>query len=118
MLFNILHPLSNLFIFAGLIIIAIGWKAIHSANGKLVTHGIYRYVRHPQYDGFVLMIVGFLIQWPTIITILMAQALFIMYTKLAKKEEKNMIELFGEKYMDYSRQVPAFIPLRIRKESE
>ncbi|WP_313370395.1 isoprenylcysteine carboxylmethyltransferase family protein [Sedimentibacter sp.] len=111
--YSILHPLSNVFIFSGLIVIAIGWKGIHAGNGELVTSGIYKYIRHPQYSGFVLMIVGFLIQWPTIITLIMAPILLIMYTKLAKKEEKKMVELFGEKYEEYRKQVPAFIPIRL-----
>lgn len=111
--YSILHPLSNVVIFSGLIVIAIGWKGIHAGNGELVTHGIYRYVRHPQYSGFSLMIVGFLIQWPTIITMIMAPILLIMYTKLAKKEEKKMVEFFGEKYVEYRKLVPAFIPKRL-----
>jgi protein-S-isoprenylcysteine O-methyltransferase Ste14 len=111
--YSILHPLSNVIIFSGLIVIAIGWKGIHSGNGELVTSGIYKYIRHPQYSGFVLMIVGFLIQWPTIITLIMAPILLVMYTKLAKKEEKKMVELFGEKYEEYRKQVPAFIPKRL-----
>lgn len=111
--YSILHPLSNVFIFSGLIVIAIGWKGIHAGNGELVTSGIYKYIRHPQYSGFVLMIVGFLIQWPTIITLIMAPILLVMYTKLAKKEEKKMVELFGEKYEEYRKQVPAFIPKRL-----
>lgn len=111
--YSILHPLSNVIIFSGLIVIAIGWKGIYSGNGELVTSGIYKYIRHPQYSGFVLMIVGFLIQWPTIITLIMAPILLIMYTKLAKKEEKKMVELFGEKYEEYRKQVPAFIPIRL-----
>lgn len=109
-LFNILHPLSNVIIFSGLIIIAIGWKGIHSGNGSLITGGIYRFVRHPQYSGFILMILGFLIQWPTIITLIMAPFLMIMYTKLAKKEEKVMISLFGDEYIDFMNRVPRFIP--------
>jgi methanethiol S-methyltransferase len=95
-LFSILHPLSNVLIFSGLIIIAIGWKGIHLGNGELVTNGIYRYIRHPQYSGFTLTIIGFLVQWPTIITILMAPALLFMYAKLSKNEEAVMIEQFGE----------------------
>jgi protein-S-isoprenylcysteine O-methyltransferase Ste14 len=71
-LFSILHPLSNILIFSGLIIIAIGWREIHAGSGDLVTDGIYKYVRHPQYVGFSLAILGFLVQWPTIITFLMA----------------------------------------------
>ncbi|WP_246169816.1 methyltransferase family protein [Alkalibaculum sporogenes] len=83
--YSIMHPLSNIFIFSGLVVIAIGWKQIHYASGELVTHGIYKYVRHPQYTGFTLIIVGFLIQWPTIITLIMAPVLLIMYKKSKKR---------------------------------
>lgn len=113
--FGILHPLSNVLIFGGLVIIAIGWKGIHSGYGELVTKGIYRFVRHPQYTGFALMILGFLIQWPTIITMVMAPILLTMYARLAKKEEKKMLELFGDRYEKYREQVPAFIPIRIKR---
>lgn len=113
-LYSILHPLSNVFVFSGLIIIGIGWRGVHSANGRLVTNGIYRFVRHPQYSGFALMIIGFLVQWPTIITLIMAPILLIMYAKLSKKEEKLMVELFGESYIEYRKQVPRFIPVRIK----
>ncbi|WHH60000.1 isoprenylcysteine carboxylmethyltransferase family protein [Petroclostridium sp. X23] len=108
--YSVLHPLSNVLIFTGLIIISIGWKGIHAGNGKLVTSGIYKFVRHPQYSGFTLTIIGFLVQWPTIITIIMAPILLVMYARLSKKEEKVMIETFGQEYLDYKEQVPAFIP--------
>lgn len=117
LLYSILHPLSNVVIFSGLLVIAIGWNGIHSGNGELVTQGIYKFVRHPQYTGFMLMIAGFLIQWPTIITLVMAPILVIMYARLAKTEEKKMVELFGEKYIEYRNKVPAFIPIRLRKSS-
>ena len=110
--YSILHPLSNLFIFVGLVIIAIGWQGIHGGNGKLVTEGIYSRVRHPQYSGFALMIIGFLIQWPTIITLVMAPSLLIMYKRLSKKEEEVMITEFGEEYLEYRQKVPAFIPIK------
>lgn len=113
-MYSILHPLSNVIIIGGLIIIGIGWRGIHSGNGELVTDGIYRFVRHPQYTGFAMTIIGFLIQWPTIITMVMAPILMVMYRKLAKKEEKNMLQLFGKKYEEYSKQVPAFIPIPLR----
>lgn len=112
-IYSILHPLSNVLIFSGLIVIAVGWRGIHSGNGELITNGIYRVVRHPQYSGFTLMIIGFLVQWPTIITIVMAPILLIMYNRLAKKEEMKMIEIFGEKYLEYSKRVPAFFPILI-----
>lgn len=58
-------------------------------------------------------IAGFLIQWPTIITAVMAPILIVMYARLAKKEEKAMLERFGEEYTEYMKQVPAFIPKKL-----
>lgn len=109
-LFNILHPLSNIVIFGGLLIIAIGWRKIHTGNGRMITDGIYKYVRHPQYTGFILAILGFLIQWPTLITLIMAPILFVIYTRLAIQEEAFMIKTFGESYMEYMNTVPRFLP--------
>ena len=109
-LFTVLHPLSNIFIFLGLSIIYIGWKGIHGGHDSLVTSGIYRYVRHPQYTGFILIITGFLIMWPTILTMLMAPVLFVLYYRLSKKEETVMVEKYGESYLKYKREVPAFFP--------
>lgn len=110
MVYSILHPLSNILIFAGIAIIGKGWKGIHGGNGNLITDGIYKYVRHPQYSGFMIIILGFLIQWPTIITLIMAPVLTIMYIKLSKNEESVMIEEFGGKYLEYMNIVPRFVP--------
>ena len=110
LVYLILHPLSNILIYAGIAIIAIGWKGIHRGKGELVTDGIYRFVRHPQYSGFMVIILGFLIQWPTIITLIMAPVLIIMYIRLSKKEENKILEEFGEEYLLYMNQVPRFIP--------
>lgn len=115
-LFNILHPLSNVLIFTGLIIITIGWRGIYRGSGKLVTDGIYKYVRHPQYVGFTLAILGFLVQWPTIITLLMAPILLFMYTRLAKQEERLLFDTFGPEYVEYAQKVPAYFP-RIFRDS-
>src|SRR5690625_1563515 len=116
--YSILHPLSNIFIFAGIAIIAIGCKGIHGGNGTLVTNGIYRYVRHPQYSGFIVIILGFLIQWPTIITMIMAPALMVMYLRLSEQEEKIMIAEFGNQYIEYMDMVPRFIPAIKKKYNE
>lgn len=106
-----LHLLSNVLIFGGAILIAKGWSAIHQAVGKPVTlSGPYKYVRHPQYVGFIAIIVGFLIQWPTIITLLMAPILIARYILLASKEEKFMFEKYPEEYGRYMKAVPAWIP--------
>jgi len=101
---------SSVVIFLGLFLMSKGWGSIHSANGELVTDGIYRYVRHPQYLGLIITTVGLLIQWPTIITLAMWPVLVVMYYRLAKKEEKEAIEAFGERYEEYKRHTPMFFP--------
>lgn len=106
--------LGNLLILLGLILMGKGWRRIYRAKGELVTDGIYKYMRHPQYLGLILMSVGMLVQWATLITILMWPVLLLMYYRLAMKEEREMIRFFGERYLEYKREVPAFLPLFFR----
>ncbi len=108
---------SSIFIFIGLFLMSKGWGRIHSSRGELVTDGIYRYVRHPQYLGLMTITVGMLIQWPTIITLAMWPVLTIMYYRLAKREEKEAVEAFGERYEYYKQHTPMFLP-SIRRQKE
>lgn len=109
-------PLSSIVMLFGMLLIIFGWRRIHRAKNQLVTTGIYSYIRHPQYLGFLLLTLGMNIQWITIPTLLLWPALVILYYRLAKKEDKKMEEKFGEEYRTYSRSVPMFIPrIRIKK---
>jgi protein-S-isoprenylcysteine O-methyltransferase Ste14 len=103
-------PIGLVITTIGLLLIMVGWKSVYRASGKLVTDGIYRYVRHPQYLGFILVTGGWLIHWPTIPTALMWPVLVAMYYRLARKEESIMRERFGEEYLAYSNKVPMIIP--------
>ena len=108
---SILHIVSNLIIFGGLLLLHQGWKLIHEANGQdLVTEGIYSKIRHPQYSGLFLITIGFLIQWPSVSTIVMWPILMFAYYKLAMREERDVERKFGESYQKYKESVPAFIP--------
>lgn len=108
-------PASKVIMGIGILLVIFGWKEIYNAKGKLVTTGIYRYVRHPQYLGFLLITLGMNVQWLTIITLALWPVLAIIYHKLAKTEEKDAEEKFGEEYLKYKRSVPMFIPrLRIK----
>ncbi len=93
-----------------LIILGRAWKEIHKAKGELVTSGLYGLVRHPQYSGMFLLILGFFIQWPTLVTVIMAPALVWTYYRLALREEKDMESRFGDSYTSYRQQVPMFFP--------
>lgn len=109
--FSVLHILSYGLIIGGLVLISTSWKVLYKAvkNNTLATKGPYGYIRHPQYVGFLMIILGFLMQWPTLPTLVMAPILIIMYLKLAQKEERNIIEIFPN-YQSYRKKTPAFIP--------
>ena len=81
---------------------------------QLATAGLYAYLRHPQYVGFIVIMLGFLIQWPTIITLVMFPILVFMYVRLARREEREALAEFGEAYATYAARTPAFFPRRPR----
>ena len=102
--------LGGLVILLGVLVMAQGWHAIHAARGGLVTGGIYAKVRHPQYAGIGLVILGALIQWPTLLTLMMAPVLLLSYVRLARWEEREVEARFGGDYRAYRKQVPGCIP--------
>ncbi len=107
---TVIHIVSNGLVLIGFMIMWKGWKLIHGAKGELVIGGPYAYVRHPQYSGLFIVMIGMLIQWPTIITALMFPVLIFVYYRLSKREEGEMITLFGDEYRRYTEKTPMFIP--------
>jgi len=94
---------------AGLGLLAAGWATVYRGQGELVTDGIYRYLRHPQYLGLILIVVAFNIQWPTLPTVLMAPVLVVMYIQLARWEDEELATFFGETFLEYAARTPAFL---------
>lgn len=105
-----IHITSNGLTLIGFVIMWKGWRLIHRAKGGLVTDGPYAYVRHPQYSGLFLIMIGLLIQWPTIITALMFPVLIFIYYRLSKTEESDMVKAVGDEYKRYIEKIPMFIP--------
>ncbi|MEW5960625.1 MAG: isoprenylcysteine carboxylmethyltransferase family protein [Chloroflexota bacterium] len=101
---------STALFWGGIVVMARGWRLIHQAKGELVTDGIYSHMRHPQYLGLFMIIMALLIQWPTLISVLMAPVLFWSYIRLARREEQEVEAQFGETYRAYKARVPALIP--------
>jgi len=107
-----IHLFSNLLIFIGMILLSKAWRVLHKAqqNHELATTGLYAYMRHPQYVAFIVVMFGFLVQWPTILTLLMFPILVWVYGRLALQEEREAIASFGEEYIRYAATTPAYIP--------
>ena len=106
------HLLSFVFIGGGFYLLSAAWRVLYKAqhSGALAQTGPYARIRHPQYVGFVMIMIGFLFQWPTLLTLAMFPVLLIMYWRLALKEEREVEAQLGDVYRSYAAQVPRFIP--------
>ena len=104
------HAVSAALIFSGFVLIIWGWKKIYFAGGKLVTDSIYARTRHPQYIGILAIVSGLLVMWPTFLTLFMFPVLVLMYYRLAKKEDAELEQRFGEEFRKYRKRVPMIVP--------
>jgi protein-S-isoprenylcysteine O-methyltransferase Ste14 len=102
-LFLLACPLMHLLMHGG---------RVHEAQAdhSLAMTGPYGVIRHPQYAAFVVIMSGFLLQWPTLLTVAMFPILTVMYLRLAMNEELDMRKTFGQQWDAYASRVPAFIP--------
>lgn len=105
------------FMLVGVALVIMGWNVIYkrywskeSGKGELVTEGIYRFIRHPQYTGFLMITFGMLLDWATLPMLVMWPIMAVLYYRLAKKEEADMLAEFGQKYSDYMQQTGRFLP--------
>ena len=108
-------PASKVLIGIGMLLVIFGWYQIYQAKGKLVKTGLYKYIRNPQYLGFLLITGGLNLQWLTIITTALWPVLAFLYYRLSKIEEKESEARYGEEFLEYKRTTPRFIPRLKRK---
>jgi protein-S-isoprenylcysteine O-methyltransferase Ste14 len=106
------HIASYILIFAGFVLLAKSWGILYEAQRRheVAASGPYALVRHPQYLGFIAIMAGFLLQWPTLVTLVMFPILVFMYARLAGTEESQMAARFGEQWRAYAVRTPRFIP--------
>lgn len=117
--FGPFHIASYILIFYGFVLLSSAWKVLHAAGRSyaLATTGPYARIRHPQYAAFVLIMFGFLLQWPTLLTLVMFPVLVWMYVRLARSEEREVQRMFGEVWGMYAERTPVFFPKRQPKHS-
>jgi protein-S-isoprenylcysteine O-methyltransferase Ste14 len=110
--FGLFHLLSFVFIGGGFWLLSSAWRVLYDAqrSHRLATAGPYARVRHPQYAGFVLVMFGFLLQWPTLVTLIMFPVLVTMYVMLARREERDAEAEFSDEYRRYADRTPRFLP--------
>ncbi|HEU5261558.1 MAG TPA: isoprenylcysteine carboxylmethyltransferase family protein [Gemmatimonadales bacterium] len=109
---NPIHILSSLVLVGGFILLSAAWRVLYKAQheGTLATTGPYAYVRHPQYLAFIAIMFGFLLQWPTFVTLVMFPVLATVYVRLARREEREVRAQSGLAWDQYASRTPAFFP--------
>ena len=110
--FGPFHLASYAFIAGGFLLLASAWRVLYAAQrtGTLATVGAYARIRHPQYVGFVAIMFGFLLQWPTLVTVVLFPVLVTMYVLLALREERDSERAFGAAWREYVSRTPRFVP--------
>lgn len=105
-------PAGSAVTLVGVLLVVLGWWELHRHREGLVTTGIYRFLRHPQYVGLVLVTAGWLVHWPTLPGLVMWPVLTWAYARQARREEAELRERFGDAYEAYAHRTPAWLPRR------
>jgi len=95
----------------GFTLLSVGWKEVYRGEGVLVTDGLYGKMRHPQYLGLIVIVVAFLFMWSTLLTLLLAPLLIGRYVLLAREEDDELEQIYGDDFGHYRENVPGFFPL-------
>jgi methanethiol S-methyltransferase len=109
--------IGTILIIGGIVMVVLGWKEVYKrywskeeGRGELITNGIYAYIRHPQYTGFLMVTLGMLFDWATLPMLIMWPILAVLYVRLAIREEKDMEAEFGQEYRLYKARTGRLLP--------
>ncbi len=105
---NLWMVIGALITLIGMHLVAVGWWQVYTADG-LVTDGLYAYSRNPQYLGIILIAFGWMLHWPTILTVVLFPVLAFAYYRLARLEAQDMMDAYGDAFQTYADRVPLLI---------
>ncbi|HEY4681641.1 MAG TPA: isoprenylcysteine carboxylmethyltransferase family protein [Candidatus Acidoferrales bacterium] len=99
---------------AGLILFAIGFAQVYGSKllrrGQVVSGGLYRWIRHPQYLTVGVMGIGVLLHWPRFLVLVGYVTMLFLYYFLARHEERSCLARYGESYRSYLARTGMFFP--------
>jgi len=111
-----MHPSIKSLLFGGVIAL-VGmllrlWAAGHIEKGKVLTQsGPYAFTRNPLYLGSFFMALGIIIAGQSYWLLIPFAAFFaIFYLPVMRAEEQELLNGYGERFLEYCRRVPLFIP--------
>jgi protein-S-isoprenylcysteine O-methyltransferase Ste14 len=105
----IVKILSFNLIFLGIVLIIIGWREIYNSEG-IVTKGLYKFIRHPQYLGFILLATGWIFAWPTVIVLILYPFLVGIFLYQAVSEDKLLENKYKSKFVNYKKRTGFILP--------
>lgn len=110
---------GDLAIVSGLAVLVLAWRGLHAArrDRRLATTGVYAVVRHPQYLGYLMVMFGFLLQWPSLLTGVAFAVVVMAYGGLIRREEDELSSLHGEDWARYAARTPTLVPSVTRRRS-
>ncbi|WHY17671.1 isoprenylcysteine carboxylmethyltransferase family protein [Paenibacillus sp. G2S3] len=76
---------------------------------KLITQGIYKYSRNAAFVGFDLMFLGLYFMYPNLLTLIIFMLNIVAIHLLILQEEQHLKHVFGDEYIQYSKNTPRYI---------
>lgn len=113
-----LSYIAIFFVVIGLLIVLLGILSLNvnfspfptpKSNASLISHGIYKYIRHPVYSGIIIALLAYAFFSSSVFRVLVTASLMVVFYFKTNLEEKLLRERFVD-YQDYMKRTGRFFP--------